>query len=175
MSREPTHRVVLVRHAKAEPKHKAAHPDHDRPLTGRGRRDATRTGRWLAGPGPALDRALVSTSVRTRQTWDLIAAEMPEPPAADFEKALYRADADSLLLRLGRLPEHLATVAVVGHNPGFLDLALGLVGDRTGEVRARLADSGFDTAGIVVLTVPTPWARIAYGTAHLDAYWSPRT
>jgi phosphohistidine phosphatase len=168
------HRVVVVRHAKADPKQHTVHPDHERPLTDRGRQDARLAGRWLAGPGPVVDRALVSTSVRTRQTWEAIAAELPDPPPAAFEEGLYHTDPDTILARLRRLPKGTATVALVGHNPGLLDLVLDLAGSATGDLRTRLEESGLRTAGIVVLSLPGPWADLAHGTAHLDTAWSPR-
>ncbi|MFF1868457.1 SixA phosphatase family protein [Kitasatospora herbaricolor] len=176
MSEDPTRRIVLLRHAKADPKDRTVHPDHERPLTERGRLDAASTGRWLAGPGPdvGLDQVLVSTSVRTRETWELTAAELPEQPAAVFEPRLYRAGADDLLALLGRLPDDTATVLVVGHNPGFRDLAGSLAGRGPEEVRERLEHSGFRTAGVAVLSFPGSWADLGPGRARLDAYWSPR-
>ncbi|MDQ0312894.1 phosphohistidine phosphatase [Kitasatospora herbaricolor] len=176
MSEDPTRTIVLLRHAKADPKDRTVHPDHERPLTGRGRLDAARTGRWLAGPGPdlGLDQVLVSTSVRTRETWELTAAELPEQPPAVFEPGLYRAGAGELLTLLGRLPETTATVLVVGHNPGFRDLADSLAGRGPEELRERLEHSGFHTAGVAVLSFPGSWADLGPGRASLDAYWSPR-
>ncbi|WP_371502933.1 hypothetical protein OG871_37385 [Kitasatospora sp. NBC_00374] len=62
---------------------------------------------------------------------------------------------------------------MVGRNPGILDLALGLTGSGTDDLRARLEETGFHTAGVVVLTIPGPWAEIAYGAARMETYWSP--
>ncbi|MCX5208524.1 histidine phosphatase family protein [Kitasatospora sp. NBC_00240] len=174
MSEGSTRRIVLLRHAKADPKHLTEHPDHERPLTARGRSDAPRTGRWLARSGLALDQVLVSTSVRTRETWELTAAELTGPPPADFEPRLYRAGADELRALLEQLPADAATVLVVGHNPGIRDLAGSLAGHGPEEVRKRLDDSGFHTAGIAVLSFAGSWADLGAGPARLDAYWSPR-
>ena len=38
--------------------------------------------------------------MRTRQTWDLIAAELPDAPEAAFDRFLYLAGPDVLLGRL---------------------------------------------------------------------------
>ncbi|MFE3106063.1 SixA phosphatase family protein [Kitasatospora indigofera] len=174
MSDEPTRRIVLLRHAKADPKERTEYPDHERPLTPRGRLDAPRSGRWLAASGPAPDHALVSTSARTRETWELTAAELPGPPSAAFEPRLYRAGAGEILALLGQLPDDTATVLVVGHNPGFRDLAGSLAGHGPHEVRELMEHAGFQTAGVAVLSFTGSWTDLGPGRARLDAYWSPR-
>ncbi|MDQ2873477.1 MAG: histidine phosphatase family protein, partial [Actinomycetota bacterium] len=50
-------RLVLVRHAKSA---WPDVPDHDRPLAGRGRRDAPGIGRWLVAAGCEPDLVLCS-------------------------------------------------------------------------------------------------------------------
>ena len=59
------HTLIVMRHAKSS--WKTAEPDHRRPLSPRGVRDATVAGGILAGY--RLDRVLSSSSMRTRQTW----------------------------------------------------------------------------------------------------------
>ncbi|MFI6448041.1 hypothetical protein [Kitasatospora sp. NPDC050543] len=78
-----------------------------------------------------------------------------------------------LLARLRRLPQDLATLAVVGHNPGIRDLTLSLTGAGSNDLRARPEKSGFHTTAVAVLTTPGSWADLAYGAARLEAYWSP--
>ena len=63
------HRLILMRHAQAE----ASAPsggDEARPLSAAGRAEALLMGRALAERGLKPDLALVSTAVRTRQTWE---------------------------------------------------------------------------------------------------------
>src|SRR5690349_19664904 len=82
-----TRRLVLLRHAKSE--WPEGVPDHKRPLTARGRRDATAAGRWLRAHlddlGHGLDAVACSPAQRTRETWALVAAELADPPAAAFD------------------------------------------------------------------------------------------
>ncbi len=59
-----------MRHAKAEP---YAETDADRELTRRGHDDAAEVGRFLADIGIRPDSALVSSALRTRQTWEHVA------------------------------------------------------------------------------------------------------
>ncbi|MFK0293496.1 SixA phosphatase family protein [Streptomyces sp. NPDC090442] len=67
-------RLIVLRHAKsAWPE---GVPDHERPLAGRGRRDAPAAGRWLWQQHCAPDVVLCSTSRRTRETWARVAGEL---------------------------------------------------------------------------------------------------
>ena len=67
-------RLLLLRHAKAE-RSQPGGRDHDRILSKRGRNDAAAVGAYLVRHRLVPDRALVSTSARTRETWTLVAAE----------------------------------------------------------------------------------------------------
>ncbi|WP_443080564.1 SixA phosphatase family protein [Streptomyces sp. PTD5-9] len=71
---EGERRLIVLRHAKsAWPE---GVPDHERPLAGRGRRDAPAAGRRLYEAGYTPDLVVCSTARRTRETWDLAAAEL---------------------------------------------------------------------------------------------------
>ena len=70
-----THRLVLLRHAKAE--RGLDVPDAQRPLTVHGRRQSAEVGTALAAAGLVPDLVLCSSSVRTRQTWELVEAACP--------------------------------------------------------------------------------------------------
>ncbi len=67
-------RIVVVRHAIAEPKKGWTGVDAERPLVARGRRQAARLGR-IVGPIPP-DRILSSPAVRCRQTAEPLAAQL---------------------------------------------------------------------------------------------------
>jgi phosphohistidine phosphatase len=58
-----------MRHSKAE---QSGPSDFERELTDRGVLDATEAGQWLASRGIEPDQALVSSAVRTRQTWEAV-------------------------------------------------------------------------------------------------------
>jgi len=74
-----TRRLVLLRHAKAE--HGMDVSDHDRPLTLLGRRQSSRVGAGLAEADLVPDVVLCSTSLRTRQTWELARAALDKARA----------------------------------------------------------------------------------------------
>lgn len=161
------HRLVIVRHSKAEP---TAATDAERRLTERGRRDAEAAGAWLAKQGPAPARALVSSAARTLETWELLSGAAGWEVETEHDDALYSADEDTVLDILATLDEGLESVVVVGHNPTVGMLAQLLDdgdGDRDAVDRLML---GYPTSAVTVFDVPVPWKRLGPGTATLAAF-----
>ncbi|MFE6847715.1 SixA phosphatase family protein [Streptomyces sp. NPDC057686] len=163
-------RIVVVRHAKAVPKHVT--DDFDRELADRGRHDAPRAGRRLAQSGVGIDLALCSPALRTRQTWQLMVPELSAPPTTVYEDRLYRADGEGLLSLVAGTPSGLTGLAMVGHNPGVHELVTRLCGDGPKQLVQRLR-SGFPKSAYAVLTVMGDWEEADWGAAHLDAFWAP--
>ena len=160
-------RLILIRHAKsARP---AGVADHDRPLNGRGRGAADALGRWMAREGLRPDAVLVSDARRTRETWEGIAAALPDAPAPRLEPGLYEVEAERMLAVLrgagGR------TVALVGHNPGIGDLAAGLLAAPPDH--PRFAD--YPTGATLVARLPVEdWAALAWGGGEAERFVVPR-
>ncbi|MFJ8623441.1 SixA phosphatase family protein [Kitasatospora sp. NPDC093550] len=171
MSEEMPRRIVLVRHAKAD--HPDGVDDHDRPLAERGRTDAPVLGRWLAGAGLTPDLALVSTSLRTRETWQLAAAELPTRPRTGFDERLYEASLGELLAILNEVSDDVQDLLVVGHNPTVHAAADALAGEAEGDTSARMNRSGFPTAAAAVLTFQGDWKDVEHGVGRLAAFWAP--
>ena len=161
----PAHRLILLRHAKAE--HPEGMLDHQRPLSLTGRRQSGRVGAQLAEAGLVPDRVLCSTSLRTRQTWDLVRGTLGAEPALDLSDDVYDAGVGSLLDLLLRLPEDARTVLVVGHEPTMSRLAATLAGPGSDEAALARVQVGVPTASWSVLDVAEPWARLGGGAATL--------
>jgi phosphohistidine phosphatase len=157
-----TRRLVVLRHAKSD--WDGGEPDHRRPLAARGRREAPAAGRWLCEHVAGIGLAVVSDAVRARQTWDLVAAELDPPPPTQVDPRVYGATADELLGVVRGLPEDVATVLLVGHNPGLEDLVAALTG--TAVV--------LKTSAVAVLTGPGAWATAAAGWGTLETSATPR-
>jgi phosphohistidine phosphatase len=121
-------RLILLRHAKAE-RSAPSGRDFDRPLSPRGLSDAARAGRALAAAGLIPDLVLVSSSVRTMQTWTEASAALPDAKVqvrADF----YNAAAEHLRA-VAQSEREAQTVMVIGHNPGIGALAYDLAATST--------------------------------------------
>ena len=116
--------LIVLRHAKSA--WPDGVPDHDRPLAGRGRRDAPAAGRWLAESGHVPDRVLCSTAQRARETWKLAEAELGTHPKTVYEDRVYGASAAELLDLAHEMPESVQTLMLVGHDPAMRELTLDL-------------------------------------------------
>lgn len=161
------HRLVIIRHAKAEG---YAESDLDRSLAPRGRADAEAAGAWLKQLGVVPDVALVSTALRTRETWELIAKAAGWTAEPDVDPALYGADEDVVLDLIAATDESVGTLVVIGHNPTVGMLAQ-LLDDGNGPAQAvdRLV-LGYPTSAVTVFDLGLPWTRIGPGTATLAAF-----
>jgi phosphohistidine phosphatase len=181
----PVRYLWLLRHGKATPDTPAVGADRLRPLTARGRRDATALGAVLAGPDPlglvgVVPPATVvcSAAVRTRQTADLVVEGMGIRIPVQAYRSLYAATSDVLLRYVQEIDDTAISALVVGHNPGIAELAWELVephdGDRPGSDRAVLEAQGFPTCALAVVTVPAGrWSEIAPASGHLSGLFTP--
>ncbi|MEU9105604.1 histidine phosphatase family protein [Streptomyces xanthophaeus] len=164
-------RLLLVRHAKAVPKDGV--DDYERSLSERGRADAPETGRWLAQSGFEPHLVLCSPARRTRETWQLIAPALPEPPPAVYDDRLYDAAPNALVTVLAERGAGLGHLMLVGHNTGIHELASALCGSGPDDLLDRLR-AGFPTSGVVVVDLPGGWDGLTPGAGRLEAFWSPR-
>lgn len=109
--------LILMRHGKSDWSGQGS-SDFDRPINARGRLAASLMGAWLTEQGLRPDAALVSSAVRTRQTWARVAPMLETAPEADFADALYLADVSRMLAVLQGAGQA-QTVLMLGHNPGM--------------------------------------------------------
>jgi phosphohistidine phosphatase len=157
-------RLAVLRHAKAT--HEPGFRDIDRPLTQRGQRDAAAAGRFLQARRIVPDLVLCSSSARTRQTWDHLAAGGGTPAGeVSYEPRVYGACADELLEIVGETQAGVGTLMIVGHNPAAQDLVLTLTGER---------DLAFPTCALAVIELPGTWARASAHGGRLALLWTPK-
>ncbi len=115
--------IVLIRHAKAaDPE--AGQQDFDRPLTERGKSDATEMGKILSLAGLRPDAIVSSPAKRTRQTAKRIAASVGfDNDQIIWVEKFYHCTAETLETEISSLSDSIQTVFVVGHNPGITEFA----------------------------------------------------
>jgi phosphohistidine phosphatase len=165
-----TRRLVLIRHAKAT----AGASDHERPLAGRGVVDAAALGRWLVASGVAPDYVVVSTALRARQTWEVVAGGLRSTPAVVADDRVYGNTVDDLLEIIHGAPADAACVVLVGHNPSMAELAGGL-DDGAGDSVARTAVArSYPTSGVACFDVEAEWEQLQLGDATLTHFAAPR-
>jgi phosphohistidine phosphatase len=169
-------RLLLLRHAKTETDAPSG-GDQDRRLDDRGHADAAEIAGWLIRNRLLPDAALVSTAVRTRQTWEILAGQIPDgaqPPEVSYLPELYGAGAAQMLQEIRNVSGAPNRLLVVGHNPGLQELALGLT--CKGDAAERKALNGnMPTCGLVVLDFALDdWADAAFGGGKLSHFVSPK-
>jgi phosphohistidine phosphatase len=153
--------LILLRHGKSD--WSGGEPDERRPLARRGRRQALEAGRWLADNAGVIELAVVSPAERTRETWRLVVAELAVPPPVREDDRVYTGSAGSLLDIVRDLPGEVATVVLVGHNPGVEDLVASLSGRWV----------PMPTSGLAVIDLPGPWSAAGSIAADLRARGRP--
>ncbi|TNF60186.1 MAG: histidine phosphatase family protein [Rhodobacteraceae bacterium] len=156
--------LILMRHAKSD----WGNPlltDHDRPLNKRGRASARALGDWLRREGWLPDRALSSTSLRTRETWEGLKLTAP----VTWDAALYHAEPETMWEVLAGADGQV--VLMLGHNPGIAEFA--------GQLVARAPDHDqfgtYPTCATLVVQFEAPdWASVRPGTGQARAFVVPR-
>lgn len=149
--------LILMRHGEAEAD--SGQGDHARVLSLRGSAEALRAARRLATVARP-DAARVSDSVRTRQTFDCAAPALPAGLPCRVTHALYDAPSETVLADVRTTDAGIASLLVIGHNPGIGDLARRLAGDGNAEALRRLGER-FPTSGIAILDLDAaPWAEV---------------
>ncbi|MBR1219735.1 histidine phosphatase family protein [Bradyrhizobium sp. U87765 SZCCT0131] len=166
-------RLLLLRHAKTE-KDGPTGRDRDRRLDERGHRDAQDIGAYMAQGGLVPNHAFVSTAVRTRQTWDIVAKEWPAA-AVDHLDELYGAEPGALLgIVRAAVGDDPRTLLVIAHNPGLHEFALALAGSGNAAARQALQDN-LPTSGLAVIDFATDdWGDVAFRRGRLERFVSPR-
>jgi len=114
-------KLILVRHGKSS-WNDFSLADHDRPLAGRGKRDAPEMAKRLKKRGISPDFFLSSTALRAKHTAEILAKELDFPMEKILTtKNLYHASSDSILREIQKVNPQIQTLLVFGHNPGFND------------------------------------------------------
>jgi phosphohistidine phosphatase len=164
-------RLVLLRHAKAEPAGEL--DDHLRPLALVGRRQAGVVGASLRDAGVIPDLVLCSSSVRTRQTWDLVHAVLGGEPRLEVSDALYNAGVRSVLGALRAVPADVRTVLVVGHEPTVSRFAATLAGPASDAPTLARVQLGMPTGSYSLFEIDVEWSRLEADGGRLTRLVTP--
>jgi len=156
--------LILLRHAKSA-WDTGATSDFDRPLAGRGERDAPKMGKWLKKQGLVPDAVVSSPALRAKQTSEAACQKMGiKPKEITWDNRIYAATASELLKVVKEYRKKTKTLMLVGHNPGLEDLLLHLAGDRL-----QVPPDGklLPTAAVAYLELPDNWQGLAEGAGKL--------
>ncbi|MEO1091515.1 MAG: histidine phosphatase family protein [Pseudomonadota bacterium] len=164
-------RLVLLRHAKSSWDYPELR-DRDRPLAPRGERAAALMADEIDRLDLQTEWVACSTAVRTRQTWALVAPSFARAPVELFDPDLYLATVPGLLARIAETPPRVASLLVIGHNPGFQDLATFLA-RADPELRSAVAGK-LPTCALLAFSFDvSDWGGVASSRGELLAWRTP--
>jgi phosphohistidine phosphatase len=160
--------LLLLRHAKSSWDTK---DDHERTLAPRGVRSAALLGAYLAEAGRAPDLVLCSTARRAIETWERAATQLAKPPRVVLDEELYLASPERILARIRRADDRADRLLVVGHNPGFQQLAVELAGG-AGSAAVRIGK--FPTCALAIFEAARgAWSELSPGRVELAEFVRP--
>jgi phosphohistidine phosphatase len=164
-------RLWLLRHAKSSWGDPSVE-DRDRPLAPRGERAADRMREYVVAEGirPAL--VLCSSALRTRQTLARVLPALEPELEVRVESSLYTFDATPLLERLRAVPDDVASVLLIGHNPAIHELAVMLAarGDRLDQLAQK-----YPTGALAEIELPaSSWHGVGERSGELTRFVVPR-
>lgn len=157
--------LIILRHGKAESYNEDG--DKVRKLTNRGLRDAEAMGTLIGEKVGAPDLVVSSDAMRARQTAVIAAKAAGYKGKIEYRAEIYEASVRTLFDVVRSLPKSAHSAMLIGHNPGFEELALDLID-------GPLPLGSLPTAGVVILTLPS-WADASPGEATLAGMYSPKS
>ena len=151
--------LYLIRHAKSSWKNLDL-TDFERPLNGRGKKNAPFMGKVLRDKGIRFDLMVSSPAKRALKTAQKIADQMQyERFDIRREPDLYHAASNTIVSIIQTQPDHCNRLALIGHNPGFTAVANQL---------GKLNLENVPTAGIVAFSFDvSQWQDVALGEGQL--------
>ena len=159
--------LLILRHAQTQSDSPAG--DHARELTERGHRDAAAMGAHIHSLIGTPDAIITSDATRARQTAEIVAPAVGFAAPLTVEPEIYAADLDTLLAVVRRIPNHVHSALIVGHNPGFEELAEALAGNHDEGIR-------LPTSGLALLEFDVErWDSVRAGGGRLREMATPRT
>lgn len=164
--------LMLLRHAKAVVADGKIR-DRDRPLAGRGRKDAPKIGAYMDRHRLMPDCVLVSPSKRTQETWALMAPALRTPVQPTFDERLYDASPQTVMDVIQETGTAYPSLLVVGHNPALHRVAVGLIATGDLDAREQLHES-LPTSGLVTIEFPfDDWRKLHARAGRLGLFVTP--
>jgi phosphohistidine phosphatase len=159
--------LLILRHAKTQSDAPAG--DHARELTQRGHRNAAAMGAYIHNLTGSPDAIITSDATRARQTAEIVARAVDFAGPLTVEPRIYAAGLDTLLAEVRRLPDEVDSALIIGHNPGFEELAEALAGNQDEEIR-------LPTSGLALLEFDVEkWDAVQEDAGRLVKVATPRT
>jgi phosphohistidine phosphatase len=158
--------LVLLRHGKAHAD--SPEGDHARELNKRGRRQAAAIGRYIGREIGMPDAIITSNATRAEITAEIAAEAMGYVGDLTIVPHIYDASLNTLLAVVRSILDSVDFALVVGHNPGFEEVAAALAGIDEDDVLLPTASYAHITFDI------DTWDNARKGTGHLVEIITPK-
>jgi phosphohistidine phosphatase len=139
--------------------------DFERPLKGRGREAAEQMGLFLASKKVNLSALIVSPSVRTRQTVDIVLRHASLGIEPQFDQRIYEASLSTLVRLVSEIEDDKQSAMLVGHNPGMEEMLALLTRETRHMPTCALARIDLDGAS---------WKEVGRGMGKLEWFVTPK-
>lgn len=157
--------LYLLRHAKSGWADRSL-PDRERPLEARGERDAAKMGKRWSRQHVKPDLIVSSPALRAHATAQVVAQHLEvKIRKITVDDRLYAATETTLIAVIEALDDRLDRVMLVGHNPGFTELANHFDGTITHMPPCALAEFRFEAES---------WAGIGRARPARTIFDSPK-
>ncbi len=164
--------LYLLRHAKSGWEDTSL-DDFDRPLAKRGQKEVVEVADLLRAGDYRPDRIVCSTSLRTRETLAGLLPVLSKDIDIRLDHRLYEAEVDALVAVIRECGRSAASLMLIGHNPGFEELADLVIGGGERNALKQLRDK-IPPAGLAVIQFEADsWADVVAGGGRLTAFHTP--
>ncbi len=160
--------LILMRHAKSTWDDPLL-SDEERPLNDRGRAAAPRVADWLVRKGYVPAKVVTSAAVRTRETWERMAARTPGEIPFESTPALYLAGPEMILNVIKT--QTASPLMILCHNPGIAECA-----ERIAKTSPDHKDfRRYPTAATTVITFDAEtWQDVTWHSGDVADFIVPR-
>ncbi len=166
--------LYFLRHAKSDWSDLSL-PDYERPLNSRGRRACVKVGRALQRMAITPEKVLCSTATRAQETIERVMSAGELSWSITNESGLYGAGADRILSLIREQSDDCSSLLLVGHNPGFQDLVIGLSGAEAEAGTLDRVTRKLPTGAFAEITFEEDsFRRIGLGTGCLKLFMKPK-
>ena len=155
--------LLIIRHCEAS-LNSEINRDFDRPLTNKGKNQATVLGQWIDSLPLELDAFYVSPALRAIQTLRGVKEELSVTPRIMDAEEIYESTENVLKVVVNRFDNLFSNVALIGHNPSVAQLFAHL----TFEIR----DYDPGTCAWLQFNIDD-WAALSQNSAELKEFYYP--
>ena len=165
--------LYVMRHAKSSWDNLQL-PDHDRPLSDRGKRNAKKICEFFVKKKIKFDLVLVSSSIRTKKTLKILQKKLEKPKKIITSKSLYLANENKIALKIKKIKKDYKKVLLINHEPAVTNLVNYLVKNKENSL-FKLMNYKFSTAAFAKIVFDLDnWSKINDRTGLLKNFIRPK-